>query len=99
LILYTGATKVTTSHLLVTLAQQWEVAQNKEAVMKKIPFVIMSALVILSLIMPLAASAQCKQQEALNACYADCKQIFSNDLEIHACYLGCFIGCAISDPS
>ena len=67
--------------------------------MKKIPLLVLSAILIVSLVMPLAASAQCKQIVALNACYADCRNYFSNDLQLQSCYLGCMIGCMISDPS
>ena len=70
-----------------------------EAIMKKIPLMVLSALVIVSLIMPCAASAMCRQRAALDTCYNDCRSYFTNDLQVRSCYLGCVIGCAISDAS
>lgn len=67
--------------------------------MKKISLVVLSAIVIVSLILPCAASAMCRQQTALDACYADCRKFFTSDLLISSCCAGCVIGCMISDPS
>ncbi len=65
--------------------------------MKKIQLIVAGFLVLLSLIAPHVGRAQCAQHAALDACYADCKNLFSSELLRTACYGGCLIGCATSD--
>ncbi|MBI1803114.1 MAG: hypothetical protein HYR77_01475 [Ignavibacteria bacterium] len=67
--------------------------------MKKIQLLAAGFLVLLSLIVPQIGHAQCAQHAALDACYADCKSLFSTETLRTACYGGCLIGCAISSAS
>jgi len=67
--------------------------------MKKLQLFAAGILVVISMMTPRVSLAQCAKQAALEACYADCKDLFRDEWLRTACYGGCLIGCAISSQS